>query len=53
MKAEYLFNDVGTISGNSSNLTAFTPAIAFPANTFHHAASIRMHIVRAGINFHF
>ena len=51
MKAEYLHVDLGSVSGTSTNLTAFTPAIAFPANTFTHSVKVTDDIVRIGVNY--
>jgi len=53
MKAEYLYYDLGSISTTSTNLTAYTPAIAFPTNVFSHTASITANVVRVGVNFRF
>ena len=53
VKGEYLFADFGSLSATSNNLTAFTPPIAFPTNTFTHTADLQAHIYRFGINFHF
>ena len=52
VKGEYLYADFGSVSTTSTNLTAFTPAIAFPTNTFTHTADLRAHIYRFGVNFH-
>lgn len=53
VKAEYLYVDLGTASTISSNLTAFTPPIAFPTNTFTHWVDLRSNIVRVGLNYKF
>lgn len=53
VKGEYLFASFGSLSTTSNNLTAFTPPIAFPTNTFTHTADLQAHIYRFGINFHF
>ncbi|MGL4285052.1 MAG: outer membrane protein [Phreatobacter sp.] len=53
VKAEYLYVNFGRSSGTSTNLTAFTPAIAFPTNTFTHSANLSSHIVRLGVNYQF
>lgn len=53
VKGEYLFADFGNLSTTSNNLTAFTPPITFPTNTFTHTADLQAHIYRFGINFHF
>ncbi|MBN8941000.1 MAG: porin family protein [Rhizobiales bacterium] len=53
IKAEYLYVNFGRVSTTSSNLTAFTPAIAFPGNAFTHSANLNSHIVRIGANYMF
>ncbi|HEV1993167.1 MAG TPA: outer membrane beta-barrel protein [Candidatus Acidoferrum sp.] len=54
LKAEYLFADFGTgLKTTSTNLTAFTPPIAFPTNVFTHQADLTTHIFRAGFNYRF
>jgi outer membrane immunogenic protein len=53
VKGEYLYADFGSSSVSSTNLTAFTPPIAFPTNTFNHTIQLRAHIARAGLNFRF
>ncbi|HMB56763.1 MAG TPA: outer membrane beta-barrel protein [Arenimonas sp.] len=53
LKAEYLRADFGSISGTSTNLTAFTPPIAFPTNTFYHSADYKENILRIGVNYRF
>jgi outer membrane immunogenic protein len=53
IKGEYLWNDFGVASIPTSNLTAFTPPIAFHTNIFTHTVNMRAGIVRAGINFRF
>jgi len=50
-KVEYLHVDLGSTSVTSTNLTAFTPPIAFPTNVFGHSVNLTTDIVRAGINF--
>jgi outer membrane immunogenic protein len=50
--AEYLHVDFGSYDTASRNLTAFTPAIAFPANVFSHSAALREDIVRFKVNYH-
>lgn len=52
-KAETLYADFGGIHTTSTNLTAFTPPIAFPTNVFTHTANLRSVIYRGGLNFHF
>ncbi|HET9164537.1 MAG TPA: outer membrane beta-barrel protein [Candidatus Angelobacter sp.] len=53
IKGEYLWTDFGVASIPTSNLTAFTPPIAFPSNVFTHTVNMRAPIVRAGLNFRF
>ena len=53
VKGEYLYANFGDLSTTSNNLTAFTPPISFPSNTFTHRADLRAHIYRFGLNFHF
>jgi outer membrane immunogenic protein len=52
-KAEYLYADFGKVTGTSTNLTAFTPSIAFPTNVFTHTADLRLNVFRVGINYRF
>jgi outer membrane immunogenic protein len=52
-KAEYLYVDLGRSSVTSTNLTAFTPPIAFPTNVYTHTANIRANIARVGVNYKF
>ena len=51
-RIEYLYADFGGAGGTSTNLTAFSPAIAFPVNTFTHHASLTEHMVRFGLTLH-
>jgi outer membrane immunogenic protein len=51
VKVEYLHVDLGSVSVNSTNLTAFTPPIAFPTNIYSHSANLRSDIVRFGFNY--
>jgi outer membrane immunogenic protein len=53
VKLEYLHLDFGSISGSSTNLTAFVPPVAFPANVFTHSVNLRSDIVRVGLNYRF
>ena len=53
VRGEYSYADFGSVSFNTHNLTAFTPAIAFPANEFKHSANLHTHIARAAVNFRF
>jgi outer membrane immunogenic protein len=50
-KAEYLFVSFPSASVTSNNLTAFTPAVASPTNTFTHSADLDAHIARFGLNY--
>jgi outer membrane immunogenic protein len=52
-KLEYLYVDLGGSTVRSTNLTAFTPPIAFPTNVFTHSVDIRSNIVRVGVNYKF
>jgi outer membrane immunogenic protein len=52
-KAEYLYVDLGRASTTSANLTAFVPAIAFPANLYTHSVDLRSNIGRVGFNYKF
>jgi outer membrane immunogenic protein len=53
VKAEYLYVDFGSVSVNSTNLTAFTPPIAFPTNVFTHSVDLKASIARIGLNYRF
>jgi outer membrane immunogenic protein len=53
VKGEYLYSGFGTSTVTSTNLTAFTPPIAFPTNIFTHTVSLHANIARAGVNFRF
>lgn len=53
LKGEYLYADFGSLTTTSTNLTAFTPPIAFPSNIFTHKADMRAHIYRFGFNIFF
>lgn len=53
LKGEYLFANFGSLSTTSTNLTAFTPPIAFPTNVFTHSAGLSASLIRFGVNFHF
>ncbi|MBZ5492336.1 MAG: outer membrane beta-barrel protein [Acidobacteriia bacterium] len=52
VKGEYLRLGFGDQT-LSQNLTAFTPAIAFPSNVFTHSVDVNLDVVRAGVNFRF
>jgi outer membrane immunogenic protein len=53
VKGEYLYANFGTLSANSTNLTAFAPAIAFPSNVFTHSLDLKANIARAALNYRF
>lgn len=53
VKAEYLHTDFGSQSNTGTDLTAFTPRIAFPTNVFTHTASLTGNVYRFGFNYHF
>lgn len=53
LKGEYLYGDFGSVTKTSTNLTAFTPRIAFPTNVFTHTADLTAHIYRFGFNYRF
>jgi outer membrane immunogenic protein len=53
LKGEYLYAGFGSSSVTSTNLTAFTPPIAFPTNIFTHTVALHARIARAGVNFRF
>ena len=52
-RGEYLYGDFGSVTQTSTNLTAFTPPIAFPSNVFTHTADLTAHIYRFGFNYQF
>jgi len=53
-KAEYLYANFGDVSVTSTNLTAFTPPIAFPTNVFTHRLNdFHVNLFRFGVNYHF
>ena len=53
VKGEFLHADFGSLSATSTNLTAFTPPIAFPTNVFTHTANLTGNIYRFGFNYRF
>lgn len=53
IKGEGLHYDFGHLTTISTNLTAFTPPIAFPSNVFTHSASLDGNVYRGGLNFRF
>jgi outer membrane immunogenic protein len=53
IKGEYLFANFGSLSATSTNLTAFSPAIAYPMNPFTHSANLTASLLRLGVNLHF
>ena len=52
-KLEYLYAAFAQVRVRNTNLTAFTPRIAFPQNPFTSSVDLHMHVLRAGINFGF
>ena len=53
VRLEYLYANLGSTGGTSTNLTAFgPPAIAFPTNVFTHRASLNEHMVRFAVAYH-
>jgi outer membrane immunogenic protein len=52
-KSELLFVDFPDITGASTNLTAFTPPIAFPTSVFNHTLGASALIARLGFNYRF
>ena len=52
-KLEYLHVDLGSVSDTSTNLTAFTPPVAFPTNVFTHSVKVTDDLVRVGLNYKF
>jgi opacity protein-like surface antigen len=52
-KAELLGLDFGKVSVDGGTLTAFTPAVPFPTNTFSHTAKLKSEVVRVGFNYRF
>lgn len=53
LKGEYLYAQFSRQTVTSTNLTAFTPTIAFPTNTFTHSIRLKEHLLRFGFNYHF
>jgi outer membrane immunogenic protein len=53
LRGEYLYIGGFTTVSSSTNLTAFTPPIAFPTNVFTHTAELGAHLFRFGFNYHF
>ena len=52
-KGEYLYTDFGRVRANGNAITAFTPPIAFPTNTFNHTADLRVNAIRVGFSYRF
>jgi outer membrane immunogenic protein len=52
-RLEYLHSDLGTFSGTSTNLKAFSPSVSFPSNVFTHSADMSLNVWRVGINYRF
>jgi outer membrane immunogenic protein len=53
LKGEYLHTNFGSQSNTATDLTAFTPPIAFPTNIFTHTADLTGNIYRFGFNYRF
>jgi outer membrane immunogenic protein len=53
VQPEFLHADFGHFGAPGGTLTAFTPAISFPTNTFTHRASLKTNILRVGVHYHF
>jgi len=53
LKAEFLRADFGSFSKTTSNLTAFSPPIAFPTNPFTSNFDFKANLIRFGANYHF
>lgn len=53
VKGEYLLMGFGKAFVTSTNLTAFTPPIAFPTNIFTHSVDLKAQIARGGVNYRF
>lgn len=52
-KGEFLHADFGNVFNHSTNLTAFSPPIAFPTNVFTHTADLSGNVARFGVNYRF
>jgi outer membrane immunogenic protein len=52
-KGELLYVAFPSVSVTSTNLTAFTPPIAFPTNVFVHSMDLQALIARVGFNYRF
>jgi outer membrane immunogenic protein len=52
-KGEYLYTDFSRVKDSSNTLTAFTPPIAFPSNTYSHSATLQVHAIRVGFSYRF
>ena len=53
VKSEVLYVAFPGVSATSTNLTAFTPPIAFPTNVFVHNVDLQALIARIGFNYRF
>ena len=53
LQGEYLYAGFGKVSTLSTNLMAYSPAIAYPSNPFTHSATLHANIARFGVNFRF
>jgi outer membrane immunogenic protein len=50
-RLEYLYAEFNSFGGTSTNLTAFTPPIAFPTNVFTHHDALNEHMVRFALTY--
>ena len=50
---EFLHAEFGTVTIPGGTITAFTPAISFPTNTFTHTMKLRTDVARINFNYHF
>lgn len=53
LKGEFLHAAFGDSTVTSTNLTAFTPPIAFPTNVFTHGFGLTENLINFGFNYHF
>jgi outer membrane immunogenic protein len=53
IKGEWLHSHFSSMSGAGGTLTAFTPAISFPTNTWTHSANLSVDVARVGLNYRF
>ena len=53
LRGEFLHANFGQLRSRNTDLTAFSPPIAFPTNPFLHRADASADMVRFGFNWHF